>query len=57
MIVSMLVTLIIVGIALYLINTLVPMDGKVKTILNAVVVVGLLLWIARSFGYLPAGKF
>ena len=41
--------LVFCGVALYLLNTLVPMDGKIKTILNAVVVLMLLLWLLDVF--------
>lgn len=40
----------IVGIALYLLNAYVPMAPPVKTILNVVVVVALLLWLLSVFG-------
>ncbi len=55
MLISMLITLVIVGVILYGINTI-TMDAKVKTIINAVVLIALILWVARSFGYLP-GRF
>ena len=31
--------LIVVGVLLWLVNTYIPMDGKIKSILNAVVVI------------------
>ena len=42
--------LIVVGIALWLINTYLPMDGKIKTLLNGVIVIALVLWLFRVFG-------
>lgn len=51
-IVTLLVVLIIVGVSLYLINAYIPMDHKIKTILNIVVVVFVLLWLAQAFGLL-----
>jgi hypothetical protein len=49
-ILSLLVALIIVGVALYLINAYVPMAPPIKTILNVVVVVIMLLWLLQVFG-------
>jgi len=42
--------LIVVGIALWLINTYLPMDGKIKTLLNGVIVIAVVLWLFRVFG-------
>lgn len=50
--VSAVVTLIIVGILLWLINTFIPMDGKIKTILNVLVVIAVILWLLYGFGVL-----
>lgn len=50
--VSLIITLIVVGVILYLINNYLPMDGKIKSILNIVVVIAVILWLLRSFGML-----
>ena len=34
----------------WLINTYVPMDSKIKTILNVVVVIAVILWLLQGFG-------
>lgn len=47
---SLIVLLVVVGIVLYLVNTVIPMDPKIKTILNVVVVVAVLLWVLYFFG-------
>jgi len=44
------VALILVGVALYCINNLIPMDPRVKTFINIAIVVGLLLWSLNFFG-------
>jgi hypothetical protein len=49
-VVTLLITLIIVGVALWLINKYIPMDGKIKTILNVVVVILVILWLLSAFG-------
>ena len=50
--VSLILVLIVVGVVLWLINTYVPMDGKIKSILNAVVVIAVVLWLLKVFGLL-----
>ncbi len=45
------IVIVVVGVLLYLINNFVPMDGKIKTILNWVVVIGLILWILNGLGF------
>lgn len=46
--ITLIVVCLIVGVALWLINTYVPMDYKIKKILNVAVVVLLVLWIVVS---------
>jgi len=43
-------TLMVAGIILWLINTYVPMAGSIKTILNLVVVVVVCVWVLQAFG-------
>ncbi|MDZ7711391.1 MAG: Thivi_2564 family membrane protein [Roseovarius sp.] len=50
--VSLIVTLVVVGVALWAINTYIPMDRKIKQILNVVVVILVILWLLRGFGLL-----
>ncbi|MFO1127634.1 MAG: Thivi_2564 family membrane protein [Rhodospirillales bacterium] len=47
---TVVVTLIVVGVLLWLINTYIPMDGKIKSILNIVVVIAVVLWLLQTFG-------
>lgn len=44
---SLILVLIIVGVALWLINAYIPMDQKIKVILNVVVVIILIVWLFR----------
>ena len=48
--ISVVVTLIIVGVLLWLVNTYIPMDGKIKQILNIVVVICVVIWLLYAFG-------
>ena len=52
--VSIILTLIVVGILLWLVNSYIPMDGKIKNILNVVVVIAVVLWLLQAFGVLGA---
>ena len=52
--ISIILTLIVVGILLWLVNSYIPMDGKIKNILNAVVVIAVVLWLLQAFGVLGA---
>jgi hypothetical protein len=49
---SLVITLIVVGVLLWLINAYIPMDGKIKKILNVVVVIVVVLWLLSAFGIL-----
>jgi len=48
--IQVVLVLIVVGVVLGLINRFIPMAGSIKTILNAVVVVGVVLWLLSVFG-------
>jgi hypothetical protein len=42
--------LIVVGVVLWLINRFIPMQGTIKSILNAVVVIAVVLWLLNVSG-------
>ncbi len=48
--ISLVVTLIVVGVLLWAVNTYIPMDGKIKNILNIVVVICVVVWLLYAFG-------
>jgi hypothetical protein len=50
--ITVVLVLIAVGVVLWLINNYVPMDGKIKTILNVVVVIAVVIWLLQGFGVL-----
>ena len=50
--VQVVIVLIVVGVLLWLVNNYLPMDGKIKAILNAVVVIAVVLWLLQAFGLL-----
>lgn len=55
-IISLVLVLIVIGVVLYLINTLIPMDAKIKTIINVVVILAVLLWLLEAFGLLSGAQ-
>jgi hypothetical protein len=50
--ISVVITLIVVGVLLWLVNNYIPMDGKIQNILNIVVVIAVVLWLLSVFGVL-----
>ena len=48
--INIVITLIVVGVALWLINTYIPMASSIKNILNIVVVVAVCIWVLKAFG-------
>lgn len=50
--VSLVLTLIVVGVLLWLVNNYIPMDSKIKRILNVVVVICVVVWLLYAFGIL-----
>jgi hypothetical protein len=49
-IVTIVLVLIAVGVVLWLINKYIPMQGTIKNILNAVVVIVVVIWLLKVFG-------
>lgn len=46
---SLLAVLIILGLCLYLVETYIPMDPAIKTVIRVVVVLALVFWLLRTF--------
>ena len=49
---SLVITLVVIGVLLWLLNNYVPMDHKIKTIINVVVVIVVVIWLLQAFGIL-----
>jgi hypothetical protein len=43
-------TLVVVGVLLWLVNSYIPMAGSIKSILNGVVIIVVVLWLLSVFG-------
>jgi hypothetical protein len=50
--IGLILTLVVVGILLWLVNNYIPMDSKIKTIINVVVVIVVVIWLLQAFGVL-----
>jgi len=50
--IGLILTLVVVGVLLWLLNNYVPMDGKIKSIVNVVVVIVVAIWVLQSVGLL-----
>jgi hypothetical protein len=48
--IEVVIVLIAVGVLLWLVNRYIPMQGTIKSILNGVVVIVVVLWLANLFG-------
>ncbi len=48
--INVIIAIAVVGLLLWLVNRYIPMQGQIKSILNAVVVIALILWLLRIFG-------
>jgi len=47
---TVILTLVVIGVLLWLVNTYIPMDAKIKQILNIVAVIATVVWVVNVFG-------
>lgn len=52
--IGLVLTLVVVGVLLWLLNNYVPMDAKIKRIMNIVVVIVVVIWLLQTFGLLSS---
>lgn len=50
--IGLIVVLAVVGVLLWAINTYIPMQPQIKSIINVVVVIAVVLWLLNVFGLL-----
>jgi hypothetical protein len=55
--VDIVVALVVIGLIMWLINTYIPMAGGIKSLLNVVVFVVVLIWVLQIFGLVGAIPF
>lgn len=49
-IINLIIVLVVIGVLMWLVNTYIPMDGKIKQILNVVVIICVVIWLLNVFG-------
>lgn len=58
MLVHIVLVLIVVGVLLYLVNRFIPMAAQIKSLLNIVVMIAMVVWLLQAFGVLgPISHF
>jgi hypothetical protein len=58
MLVHIVLVLIVVGVLLWMINRFVPMAAQIKSLLNIVVMIAMVVWLLQAFGVLgPISHF
>jgi hypothetical protein len=56
--IQLVITLVVVGVILWLINNYIPMQSTIKAILNAVVIIVVVIWLLSAFGLIgPISQF
>jgi hypothetical protein len=54
---QLVITLVAVGVLLWLVNRFIPMQSSIKSILNGVVVIIVVIWLANLFGlFVPLSR-
>ncbi|QOC22055.1 hypothetical protein IC757_13640 [Wenzhouxiangella sp. AB-CW3] len=48
--INLIITLVVVGVLLWLINSFIPMQSTIKKILNVVVIIVVIIWLLSAFG-------
>ncbi len=49
-IIGLIIVLVVIGVIMWLVNTYIPMDAKIKNILNVLVIILIVLWLLNVFG-------
>jgi len=47
--INVLIILVVIGVILWVVNSYIPMDRKIKSILNVVAVIAVLIWLLKVF--------
>lgn len=54
--ITIIVTLAIVGVILWLVNMYIPMPDSIKKIINIVAIIAIILWLLNVFGVLHGNR-
>lgn len=55
-ILTIILVLIAIGVLLWLVNSYIPLDSKIKWILNAVIIIAIVIWLLKISGLWDALK-
>jgi hypothetical protein len=47
--IQLIIVLVVVGVLMWMINSFVPMEARIKNVLNIVVVIAVVLWVISLF--------
>lgn len=50
--ISLIVVLVVLGVVLYLLNALVPLDPKIRLVINVLVGLFLFIWVMQQLGFI-----
>lgn len=48
--ISVIITLVLIGVLLYVVDRFIPMDAGIRTVIRVVVLIGVILWLLQVFG-------
>jgi hypothetical protein len=48
--IHLIIVLVVIGLLLWVVNSFIPMDVKIRRILNVVVIIAVVLWLLSAFG-------
>jgi len=55
---NVLLVLVVVGVLLYVVETLLPIDATIRRIIHIVVILAVCIWLLQAFGLIgPLGSF
>jgi hypothetical protein len=56
--INVIIVLVIVGVLLYVVETLLPIDATIKRIIHIIVIFAVCIWLLQAFGIIgPLGSF
>jgi hypothetical protein len=56
--INVIIVLVVVGVLLYVVETLVPIDRTIKRIIHIIVILAVCVWLLQAFGIIgPLGSF
>ena len=55
--IEILFVLVLVGVALYVVHNVIPMDRRIRILVDVVVILAVLVWLLHGFGYLSDVNF